>query len=92
MTYSFVQQHARPARPKHNFHLARRRFARIKLQHSLPRCLFGKVVRRFLAEEEVEGNASATSGAASRRVALSLGDARDVQPRQGLRILGEGAV
>ena len=68
-----VQQNAGPSRTEHDFHVSRRSFARIELQNRLPRGFFGKELRSFVAEEEVERNPPAAArGSTSRRLAAEL--------------------
>ena len=84
MTDRFVEEHARPARTKHYFHLARRSLPRIQLQNSLPRGFLRKILRSLLSEEKIECDATAPSGTASRRVAIGLGNARNIHAGQRL--------
>ncbi len=45
MAYGLMQQHARPTRPQHHFHLARRSLRRTQLQQRRARRFPGKVLR-----------------------------------------------
>ena len=92
VTHGLVQQHARPSRAEHNFHLAGGSFASVELQDRLPRGFFGEEFRSLLAEEEVESYASAAARRSARGVSFSLRDARDVHARQRLRIFRESPV
>src|SRR5439155_18792335 len=54
MADSLVQQHSRPSRAEHNFHVSSRSLTGVQLKNGLPRRFFGKVLRRFFAKEEVQ--------------------------------------
>ena len=87
-----MQQDSRPSRAKHDFHLASRSLARIKLQNRLPRRFFRKKFRSLFAEEEIQRDSSATARGTTRRVAFGLSDARYIHASQRLRILRKRSI
>ena len=87
-----MQQHARPSRSEHHFHLARRSIDRIQLNDRLPRRFDREVFRSLLRQEEVERHASAAARSPARRLVARLRQAEHVQARQRLRIFGKAAV
>ena len=72
VTDGLVQQNSRPSRPKHNFHVSRRSFARIELQNRLPRGLFRKKFRRLFAKEKIKSHSAASAGTAAPRMVSVL--------------------
>ncbi len=74
----FVQQDAGPSRAENDFHFAGGSFARVELQDRLPGRFFREELGVFVAEEEVEGHASAAAGAAASGIVFGLGDTRHV--------------
>ena len=92
MTDSLVQQHPRPSRPQHHFHLARRRLARIELHNRLPRRLMGKVLGSFFRVKEFQRHPASAARAAARASSVLPGDAKNIHARQRLEIAGESPV
>src|SRR5581483_5409716 len=90
--HSFVQQNTGPSWSEDHFHVAGRRFARVKLENCLTGGFFGEVLWCFLPEKEVESDTPSTARAATRRVPVGFSDAGDVKPRQWLRVLGKGSI
>ena len=88
----FVQQNARPSRAEDDFHFARGSLAGVELQDRLPSGFLREIFGSLLAEEEVEGHASAAAGAAASGVALGLGDAGNIHAGQRLGIFGKRSI
>ena len=92
MADRFVQQNAGPSGAEHDFHVAGRGFAGIKLEQRLAGGFLGKELRRLLAEKEIECNASAASGGAAGGVGIRFRDTRNIHTRERLRIFRKRAV
>ena len=89
----FVQQDARPARPEHHGHFARRRLDGIQLDDRLAAGFLGERLGRMFFVEEVERDAAAAAGITVLRSARAFArQHRDAHTSHGLAVETEAAV
>src|SRR5438093_2411489 len=86
MADGFVQQDARPARTKNDFHRSRRGINRSKLQDGLSRAFAGESARIEIASEHVQSAPAATTLISRLALTIFLGNTHYVKPDQRLQI------
>ena len=93
MPHRFMQQNAGPARSQHHRHLARRGFDRAQLHDGLAGGFASEVLRRLVAQEEIERDpAAAARVAVLRNASVFARQHRDVQASHGLAVEAQATV
>ncbi|MCG3160465.1 MAG: hypothetical protein JMDDDDMK_01534 [Acidobacteria bacterium] len=85
MSDGFVQEHAGPARAKHDFHRAGGRILSFKLNNGLARGLVGVMLDQLVVEE-IHPDAPTTARNSRLQIAVVIGDAHHAHSRQRLNV------